>query len=511
LGDKVSSWVLSGNNLTLEMITNFLRSRSEVSIEEDAAKSVKAARKTVLEMINEGKVVYGINTGFGKLSQVKIPVSELESLQLNLLRSHACGVGAPVDTDIVSLMMFLKINNLSTGYSGCSLEVINKLIELLNKRIYPIVPRRGSVGASGDLAPLAHMSLPLIGEGEVLYKDKRYQSEDLLKLEIYKPIKLGPKDGLSLINGTQYSTALLTSALIQAKDLVLLSELAASMSIEAALATDVPFRGEIHKVRKQKGQEEVAKHIRNFLKNSEIVKSHKNCEKVQDAYSFRCVPQVLGAVRDSINFVQGIVENEFNAVTDNPLVFPDSGEILSGGNFHAEPLALAADQLSIALTVLGNISERRIANLTDQSVSGLPAFLIESSGVNSGFMIVHVTAASLASENRMLSNPASVGNIPTSANQEDHVSMAPAAGLKLLQIVENVKTIIWIEMLASAQGIDFRRPLKSGFGVQLGYDKVRSMVEHLYNDRIMYKDLELSEELFSDYDFIRKVDEIANI
>ncbi|MCK4295056.1 MAG: histidine ammonia-lyase [Candidatus Marinimicrobia bacterium] len=505
----MSNCVLSGDNLTLKMITDFLRSKCEVSIEENAAKRVKAARKTVLEMINKGKVVYGINTGFGKLSQVKIPLNELESLQLNLLRSHACGVSDPVDTDIVVLMMFLKINNLSAGYSGCSLEVINKLIELLNKKIYPIVPRRGSVGASGDLAPLAHMSLPLIDEGEVLYKNKRYKSEDLVKQGIYEPIKLGPKDGLSLINGTQYSTALLTSALIQAKDLVLLSELAASMSIEAVLSTDVPFRKEIQEIRRQKGQKVVAKHVRNFLKNSEIVESHKNCEKVQDPYSFRCVPQVLGAVRDSINFVQEIVENEFNAVTDNPLVFSDSGEILSGGNFHAEPLAMASDQLSIALTELGNISERRIANLTDQSVSGLPAFLIKSSGINSGFMIAHVAAASLASENRTLSNPASVGNIPTSANQEDHVSMAPAAGLKLLQIVENVKVIIWIEMLAAAQGMDFRRPLKAGIGSELGYKKVRSLVKYLDKDRIMYVDLRQYKKLLSDYTFIREINDIA--
>jgi len=342
-----------------------------------------------------------------------------------------------------------------------------------------------------------------------LYKNKQCQSEDLVKQGIYEPIKLGPKDGLSLINGTQYSTSLLTSALIQAKDLVLLSELAASMSIEAVLSTDVPFRREIQELRRQKGQKVVAKHIRNFLKNSKIVESHKNCEKVQDPYSFRCVPQVLGAVRDSINFVQEIVENEFNAVTDNPLVFSDSGEILSGGNFHAEPLALASDQLSIALTELGNISERRIANLTDQSVSGLPAFLVESSGINSGFMIAHVAAASLASENRTLSNPASVGNIPTSANQEDHVSMAPAAGLKLLQIVENVKVIIWIEMLAAAQGMDFRRPLKGGIGSELCYKKVRSLVKYLDKDRIMYVDLRQYKKLLSDYTFIREINDIA--
>lgn len=494
----------------LDEISNFLISDQSFILDRYSVEKIRKSRDIILQAIRESKVVYGVNTGFGKLSQVRIPSDELEKLQVNLIRSHACGVDKPISTDLVVLIMYLKIKALSKGYSGCSLEVVEKLVELLNKKVHPIIPRRGSVGASGDLAQLAHMSLPLIGEGEVFYNGKRYNSEELVKQGVYKPTELGPKDGLSLINGTQYSTAILVYALLQAFNIVLLSELASAMSTEAILATDVPFREEIHKVRKQKGQEEVAKHLRNFLKESEIIKSHKNCKKVQDPYSFRCIPQVLGAVRDTLNFVKEIAENEIESVTDNPLIFPETGDILSGGNFHAEPLALAADYLSIALTELGNMSERRIANLNDTAISGLPPFLVESSGKNSGFMIAHVTAAALSCENRTLSNPASVETAPTSANQEDHVSMAPNAGLKLLRIVENLKTIVWIEMIVSAQGIDFRRPLKSGLGAQIGYDKVRSIVKYLYNDRIMYKDLGLSKKLFSDYDFIKKVGEIAN-
>jgi len=494
----------------IEKAFKFLQSRDTLTLSDQSVEKINRARRLVLDFIGQGKTIYGINTGFGKLASVKIEPQELAELQVNLLYSHACAVGEPINSDIVALMMWLKIQNLSQGYSGCSLEVITKLIELLNMNIIPVIPRRGSVGASGDLAPLSHMCLPLIGEGEVEYQGAVHEAEDLVRAGVYKPVTLGPKDGLSLINGTQYSTSLVLFALFHVRKLFLLAELASAMSVEAALATDTPFRDEIQQIRNQKGQIIVAEHLRHFLNSSEIVHSHVNCNKVQDPYSFRCIPQVLGSVLDTIRFVEEIVENEIQSVTDNPLVFPEIGEILSGGNFHAEPLAMAADYLTIALTELGNISERRVSILSDTTMSGLPAFLVDTGGVNSGFMIAHVTVAALCAENRTLSHPASVETIPTSANQEDHVSMAPNAGLKLLQVVENIRHIIWIEFLSAAQGIDYRKNLASGDGTKIAYKKIRSLVKHLDKDRLLYKDLRKIDDFYNDETFIQQIQAIAN-
>jgi histidine ammonia-lyase len=498
------------NRIKLTQVFEFLHRPSVVKLPRSAVTKILASRAVVMNFIARGQTVYGINTGFGRLSMVKIPEGELADLQVNLLRSHACGVGQAIPSNIVALMMYLKIHNLAAGYSGCSLAIIEKLIELLNQQIYPVIPSRGSVGASGDLAPLAHLSLPLIGEGEVEYQGQIVAAGKLVKDGIYQPVVLGPKDGLSLINGTQYSTALLIYALAQTKNLFLLAELAAAMSTEAVLATDAAFGDAIQKVRGQQGQRIIARQLRNFLKDSQIIKSHVHCGKVQDPYSFRCVPQVMGAVYDTIHFVQQIAENEINAVTDNPLVFSADNKIISGGNFHAEPIALAADYLTVALTELGNISERRIATLADPTLSSLPPFLIDNSGLNSGFMIAHVTAAALCAENRTLAHPASAENIPTSANQEDHVSMAPNAGLKLLRVVENLSQIVWIEFIAAAQGIDYRQNLLSGEGTRLAYRKIRSLVEHLAVDRQLYLDLRKSTEFYNDLNFINQISEIAN-
>ena len=494
----------------LESIKNYLLNTQKIEITQDAKDKIKRSRAVVEKVISDGKVVYGINTGFGKLSYINIPNDKLEQLQINLLRSHACGIGEPIDTDIVKLMMILKVRNLSEGNSGVSLSVVEKITELYNKEIYPVVPCRGSVGASGDLAPLAHMALPLIGEGEVFYKGKKRDAADLVTEGIYQPAQPGAKDGLSLINGTQYSTALLLSIFLEAEKLVYMAELALALSIEADMATDRPFDARIHNVRCQTGQKQVAENVCKLLQYSKLIESHKDCKKVQDPYCYRCAPQVLGSVRDTLTYVKNILENEIDAVTDNPLVFPEDGEIISAGNFHAEPIAMAADYLTIAITELGNISERRIASLIDTTMSGLPPFLIEYSGLNSGFMIAHVTAAALAAENRTLANPASVETISTSANQEDHVSMAPNAGLKALQVLNNAKNIIWIEMLAAAQGIDFRGKLKGGKGTQLGYDKIRSLVPHLDDDRIFYKDLEKCDKFFRDEDFYKQILTILN-
>ncbi len=494
----------------LETIKKMLDNNSKIELTKKERDQIKQSRAVVDKVINDGEVVYGINTGFGKLSSVNIPNNKLQQLQINLLRSHACGVDEPIDTEIVKLMMFLKVKNLAVGNSGVSLAAVEKIAELYNKAIYPVIPKRGSVGASGDLAPLAHMSLPLIGEGEVFYKNERRDAKELIDKGIYKPADLGAKDGLSLINGTQYSTALLLSAYYTAEKMIHMAELALSLSIEADLATDKPFDARIHDVRRQSGQKKVAANVRKLLKYSKLIASHRDCDKVQDPYCYRCAPQVLGAVRDTLDYVKNILTNEVEAVTDNPLVFSDDGEIVSAGNFHAEPIAMAADYLSIAMTEMGNISERRIANLIDTTMSGLPPFIIESSGVNSGFMIAHVTAAALTAENRTLANPASVETVSTSANQEDHVSMAPNAGLKLHQILKNIKKIIWIEMLAATQGIDFRGDLKGGKGTQLGYDKIRTLVSHLDEDRVFYKDLEKSDQFYRDSAFYNKLLDVIN-
>jgi len=501
---------INGTKLSLAEIRYFLRTNPRLSLTRKAVAAIQAARAVVMAKINRHETVYGINTGFGKLAHVSIPDDDLARLQVNLLRSHACGVGDPLPSQLVRLIRLLKINNLAAGYSGCSLEVIEKLVELHHLDVIPVVPRRGSVGASGDLAPLAHLCLPLIGEGEVFYRRERCEAARLVKDGVYQPVALGPKDGLSLINGTQFSTALLAAAVLDAEYLLLIAELAAAMSIEADMATDKPFLPQLHAIRPHPGQRRVARHILNFLADSEIIRSHVSCPKVQDPYSYRCLPQVLGAVADVLRFVKDVVSCEINAVTDNPLVFSATDEIISGGNFHAEPIAMAADQLCLALCELGNISERRIANLTDSNMSHLPPFLVQSSGLNSGFMIAQVTAAALAAENQTLSHPAVVTNIPTSANQEDHVSMAPNAVLKLLQVIENTRQIVGIEMLCAAQGIDYHQGLGSGNGVRLGHRKVRSLVPFLAADRLMYPDLRQIQQLFDDLDFIAAVARLAD-
>ncbi|MCK9243748.1 MAG: histidine ammonia-lyase [Candidatus Marinimicrobia bacterium] len=494
----------------VDQVIKFLQSRKSLKLPASAIRKVNDARKVVLAAVESGQTVYGINTGFGKLSQIRIAPEDLKTLQINLLRSHACGVGEPIDPEIVRTMLYLKIRNLAQGFSGCDFCVIEKLTEFFNRNLLPVVPRQGSVGASGDLAPLAHLALPLIGEGEILYQNKQIPAAELIKQGLFKPIELGPKDGLSLINGTQYSTALLLTAYRQASDLILMSELAAAMSIEAILATDTPFRPEIQNLRGDSGQQIVALHLRNFLRDSSVIQSHRGCQKVQDPYSFRCLPQVLGAVRDTLDYVYHILNCEISTVSDNPLVFTKSNAILSGGNFHAEPLALAADYLTIALAEAGNLAERRISALMDPVLSSLPAFLSPQSGLNSGFMIVHCTAAALAADNRTLSMPASVESIPTSANQEDHVSMAPNAGLKLLRVIENLQKIVWIEFLAAAQGMEMRQPLKGGRGTRLGLAKTRELAAFLKTDRVLYPDLAQSARLFGDRNFIRKISNLAN-
>src|SRR5690554_3169535 len=485
------SFELQPGTLSLSQLRSWWQQPQQLSLHTDAHALIERSHKTVADVLAKGKVVYGINTGFGLLANTRIPPEKLEDLQRRIVLSHAAGTQELMDDTVVRLMLLLKINSLSRGFSGVRQQVINALIELLNHEVYPCVPSKGSVGASGDLAPLAHLVLPLLGEGEVRVNGEIYPAvEGLAKVGLQPLNVLAPKEGLALLNGTQASTALALHGLFAIEDVFRSALLAGGMAVEAALGSRTPFDARIHEVRGQLGQIDVAAELRTILgASSEIGNSHLDCGKVQDPYSLRCQPQVMGAVWDQIRNGAIILEREGNGVTDNPLVFSEDNDILSGGNFHAEPVALVADSLAVACSEIGSLSERRIALLVDRTLSNLPAFLVENGGVNSGFMLAQVTAAALASENKTLSHPASVDSIPTSANQEDHVSMATFAARRLEDIAENTASIVAIELLATAQGIDFRRPLKSSPVVEATYAKVREKVSYYAEDRYFSPDI----------------------
>jgi len=435
--------------------------------------------------------VYGVNTGFGKLATTRIPAADLERLQLNLLRSHAVGVGEPMPARVVRLMLLLKAASLARGFSGVRETVVDTLLELHNRDLLPVVPCQGSVGASGDLAPLAHLCLPLIGEGEVFHGGRRMPAAQALERAGIRPLQLAPKEGLALINGTQASTALALDALLGAERLFEAAVIAGAITLDAARGSDGPFDPRIHAVRGQPGQAQCAQAYRALLAGSGIRRSHlKNDDRVQDPYCLRCQPQVMGACLDQIRHAAQVLLREANAVTDNPLVFADRGEIVSGGNFHAEPVAQAADALAVAIAEIGAIAERRVAMLVDTAVSRLPPFLAAEPGLNSGFMIVHVTAAALASENKSLAHPASVDSLPTSANQEDHVSMATFAARRLQPMLRNTGRIVAIELLAAAQGIEFLRPLASAPALEEVLRLVRSVSPAMMQDRSLSHDIE---------------------
>ncbi len=451
---------------------------------------IEAATHTVAEVIAQGRVVYGVNTGFGLLARTHIPNDELRQLQRSIVLSHAAGIGALMDQTTVRLLMVLKINSLARGYSGIRLEIIEALIKLLNAEVYPCIPQKGSVGASGDLAPLAHMSTVLLGEGEVLYRGERLSGEKGLEIAGLEPCTLGPKEGLALLNGTQASTAFALQGLFAAEDLFAAAIVSGSLSVEAALGSRFPFDDRIHQVSGHCSRIDTAAAYRHLLDHSEIEDSHRACESVQDPYSLRCQPQVMGACLDQLRHAAQVVATEANAVSDNPLVFVEENDILSGGNFHAEPVAMAADNLALALAEIGALAERRIALLIDNNLSKLPPFLVEKGGLNSGFMIAQVTAAALASENKSLAHPASVDSLPTSANQEDHVSMATFAGRRLAQMVENVAGILAIELLAACQGVDFRAPLKTSAPLEEAKQLLRDEVPFYDQDRYFAPDIE---------------------
>ncbi len=489
---KNQTLCLDGNPLTLEDIIFYLQVRPTLSLDEEAEKRLKSGRDFIEKHIRSGKVMYGVNTGFGHLAQVRIADDRLNELQVNLIRSHAAGVGPLIEKDIVRMMMLIKTQSLIQGLSGVRTCVLDQLIFFLNHDILPQIPSKGSVGASGDLAPLAHMSLALMGEGKVMYKNREAVAIDILKKLNREPLTLQAKEGLALINGTQSMTAHGIMALIRTENLLYSGELIFSLSLDAMKASLAPFHRTIHEAKGSPFNAACADRIRYYLQKSEINRSHEHCDKVQDPYCYRCFPQVFGAIWEAYDHVKHIIIREANGVSDNPLIFEPDELIISGGNFHGESPALTLDYLAMAVSEIAGISERRIAELVDSHMSRLPAFLVEDSGVNSGFMIAHVTAAALVSENKGLATPASVDSIPTSANQEDHVSMGHRSARKLLEIIENTETVLAIEYLAAAEGIDFHRPLKTSPVLEKIHERIRQDIPHLDKDRIMADDIQKS-------------------
>lgn len=483
--------VLDGNSLSLEAVLAVARDRVPVSIAESASLRAGRTRGVVEGLVAQRAAVYGVTTGFGKLSDIAIPPERLAELQVNLVRSHAAGVGDLLPEREVRAMMLLRANVITKGYSGARLELARLLVSMLNAGLYPPVPEQGSVGASGDLAPLAHLALSLLGEGTLIRGDASGPAEEMLRSAGLAPIELGPKEGLTLINGTQAHTAIGSLALADAHQLWRAAHVAGAMSLEALLGTPVAFDERIQDVRGQLGQAASAAYLRELLADSEIRESHReNDPRVQDAYALRCMPQVHGPVLDAMDFAASVIGRELNAATDNPLVF-ESGDLLSGGNFHGQSVAMALDFLAIALTNLATISERRIDRLVHPDLNqGLPPFLSRDAGVNSGFMMAQVTAASLASECKVLSHPASVDTIPTDGSKEDVVPMAMAAAWKLRRVVRNVRYVLAIELMCAAQGVDYRAPLRPGRGVGRAHAAVRRLVAPLERDRVLSGDIE---------------------
>ena len=494
---------LDPGKLSLPQLAAFTRSHEPLEIDRATRERLAAGAASVRRIVGAGGPVYGINTGFGKLAQTHIPDDQLELLQRNLVLSHSVGVGTLLADETVRLTMLLKVASLARGYSGVRPEVVDSLLALLNAEVYPCVPSKGSVGASGDLAPLAHLTAAMMGWGNVRHRGETMSASEGLRIAKVAPIVLGPKEGLAMLNGTQVSTALALRGLFSAQSLLAAGVVAGAMSVDAAMGSDTPFEPRIHALRGHAGQIDVAAAYRRLLAGSGIRASHlTGDDKVQDPYSLRCQPQVMGACLDVIRGVARTLLIEANGVTDNPLVFPDTDEALSGGNFHAEPVAFAADHLALAIAEIGALSERRIALLIDASLSGLPPFLTSASGVNSGFMIAHVTAAALASENKSLAHPASVDSLPTSANQEDHVSMATFAARRLIEMADNTAGILAIELLAAAQGIDFRRPLRSSDALEEAHAMIRAVAPHLDGDRFLATDIEAARPLVSEGRFL---------
>ncbi|MES2758361.1 MAG: histidine ammonia-lyase [Pseudomonadota bacterium] len=496
---STESWILTPGAMTLADLRAVWAAPAPIKLAASAWPAIEASAAAVRAIVAKGDAAYGINTGFGILAKQRIPDQQLEQLQRNLILSHSVGTGALLSDAVVRMIMLMKIGSLARGYSGVRPVIVETLVALYNAGIMPAIPAKGSVGASGDLAPLAHMTLAILGVGQVRVDGKLIDATEALAAAGIAPVVLAAKEGLALINGTQVSTALALHGLFMAERLQEAAIVAGSLSLDAAKGSDAPFDARVHAVRGQPGQIATAAIYRELMAGSAIRASHLvGDERVQDPYSLRCQPQVMGAVMDIINNAARTLLIEANAVTDNPLIFAETGQIISGGNFHAEPVAFAADTLALAIAEIGALAERRIALLIDATLSGLPPFLVKDPGVNSGFMIAHVTAAALASENKSLAHPASVDSLPTSANQEDHVSMATFAARRLDDMAHNTAVIVGIELLAAAQGIDFHRPLASSAHLEHVHEQLRRKVPFFDADRFFAPDIEAAKQMVID-------------
>jgi len=486
----MSEITLGIDGMSLEDLAAIARKGARIRLARESEERLRSTRRLVEQWVEQGRTVYGVTTGFGALSDVSISKKETKQLQKNILMSHAAGVGNILDDETVRAVMALRIKDLARGHSGIRLETVRQLTEFLNRGIYPVVPEQGSVGASGDLAPLAHLSLVLIGQGEAVYRGKKMSGIEALRDCGLEPIELEAGEGLALVNGTQMMTAIGGLSVYDSIRLSKMTDIAAAMSLEVLMGTRTEFDPRIHQVRPHPGQIATAANMERITRNSEIISSHKDCSRIQDAYTLRCSPQVHGASKDAIAYATKVIETEMNSSTNNPLIFSDSEEFLLGGNFHGQPVALAMDFLAIGLSELGNISERRVERLVNPQLSGLPAFLVRDGGLNSGLMLAQYTAAALVSENKVLSHPASVDSIPTSANKEDHVSMGSIAARKCRQILRNTEQVIAVEFLCAAQAMDLFTNLKPGEGTLAAYRTVRDAVPHLDKDRVLSKDIE---------------------
>ncbi|MGM0397249.1 MAG: histidine ammonia-lyase [Bacillota bacterium] len=498
--------IVDGNSLTLEDFIRIVRGGFHIELSNEARKKVEKARDFVDKLVKEEKVVYGITTGFGKFSDVVISHEEIKSLQKNLIMSHSCGVGNPLHEEASKGIMVLRINALAKGYSGIRPSTLDILTDMVNKGVYPVIPEKGSLGASGDLAPLAHMVLVMIGEGEAHYKGERMTGAKAMEMAGIETVELTSKEGLALINGTQVMTAIGALTLYDAIMLSKTSDIAAALTIEALNGITDAFDYKVHKVRGHIGQINSADNLLRILKGSSMT-TRQGEQRVQDAYSLRCTPQIHGATKDTLEYIKSKVEIEMNAATDNPLIFIEEEEVISGGNFHGQPLALPFDFMGIAIAEMANISERRLERLVNPNLSnGLPAFLTKKGGVNSGFMLVQYSAASLVSENKVLAHPASVDSIPSSANQEDHVSMGTIAARKAREILENTKKVVAMELMGACQAIDIRGNIGLGMGTDEAYKIIRNNITTLENDRIMYTDINKVEEVVESWEIVSRVE-----
>lgn len=482
--------LLDMDGMSLEDLAAIARRGAGVRLTRVSEDRIRKARELVEKWLSEGKIIYGITTGFGALSDVIISPEDTRTLQENILKSHAVGVGNFLDRETVRAVMALRIKDLARGHSGIRLETVQRLVELLNRGVWPVIPEKGSVGASGDLAPMAHMGLVLIGLGEAFYEGERLSGAEVLMRCELEPLQLEAAEGLALVNGTQVSNAIGGLTVYDALRLSRMADIAAAMSLEVLMGSRTEFDPRIQRVRPHPGQAAAADNMRRITLNSEIISSHKDCSRIQDAYTLRCSPQVHGASKDAIAYVSQVIVTEMNSSTNNPLIFADSEEFLLGGNFHGQPIALALDFLSMAVAELAGISERRIERLVNPQLSGLPAFLVSNGGLNSGFMIAQYTAASLVSENKVLAHPAVVDSIPTSANKEDHVSMSTHAARKCREITRNSEYVVAIELLCAAQALDLFTNLKPGEGTRAAYRVIRDCIAHLDRDRVLSQDIE---------------------